>query len=397
VAAAAVFTDGSQDDLLLQLHGDLVLSAPGSFMTAELHGPGFARYTPDGALVWSRSDAQLFGDQARNASAPVLFANGDFAVGYLQYDPPTGPVAGTYAFRVARAGGHTGNLVWAAKFPSSRSSSSDLIGSLVALSGRQKVISFKPALTLTVGGTVCETADVGSSGVVTCPAGQNYLTGAAEGADGATLWGWGANGNDGPAALNPWSTQTWQLTPNPSAMSAGDAYLLGARDDGTTIGPWFTEGDSGVAMNVLVDSEGALIVAAESGGFVSFNGGQDFLPNGNAVLAKINPVNGHIVWRTPISDMPKDGVFLAPGDRIVTVTNPSFDAPYTLRIYAGSDGSLLSSFSNAGIVYHGAIAGGKTEMYLAGAVTTPTDFDPGEATDMLGATSGVFVSRFSFE
>jgi hypothetical protein len=154
VAAAAVFTDGSQDDLLLQLHGDLVLSAPGASMTNELHGSGFARYTPEGTLVWGRAEPALFGDQARPASAPVILANGDFAVGYLQYDPPSGPVAGTYALRVARVGGHTGNLVWAAKFPWNASSSSDRIGSLVALSSSQKLVSFTLAQTFSVGGTV---------------------------------------------------------------------------------------------------------------------------------------------------------------------------------------------------------------------------------------------------
>lgn len=395
VAAAGVFTDGTRDDLLLQLNGDLVLSAPGAFTTAELHGPGFARYTPDGALVWGRSNAALLGDQAASPSAVAIMVNGDFDVGYTQYDPPSGPVAGTYAFRVARVDGHEGNLVWAAKFPWN-TSSSGRIGLLATLSARQRVISFTPALTSTLGGTVCETMDLGNSGEVTCPASTNYLMGATEGADGSTLWAWGAYGIDGAAALNPWSAQTWQLTENPGQLPGGDGYLLGAREDGTTVGPWFTEGDSGVLMTLLVDSAGALIVTAFATGFVSFNGGQDLLPSGGAVLAKINPVNGHIVWRTPVASMPYS-IFLAPDDRIVTITRPGGDEPNTLSVYAGSDGSFLSSFSGPGIATYGAIASGKTEMYLAGPVSTASDFDPGAETDVLGTTPGVFVSRFSFE
>jgi hypothetical protein len=148
-------------------------------------------------------------------------------------------------------------------------------------------------------------------------------------------------------------------------------------------------------MHLLIDPSGALIATVESGSFVSFNGGQDLLPDGGAVLAKVNPANGHIVWRTPIPIQP-DGVFLAPGDRIVTVTNTG-DGPYSVRIYAGSDGSFLSTISGSGVVRNGVVACGRTEMYLMGTAPTATDFDPGSATDVLGADPGIFVSRFSFE
>lgn len=404
VAAAAVFTDGPQDDLLLQLSGDLVLSAPGAVMTATLSGEGFARYTPDGSLVWSRSIDQLLGgDSSTNlvSTSPVILENGDWAILYYKYDPPPGPVAGTYSMRTGRIGGHTGNLVWEAKFPWSSSNTSFGANVVVPLSATQEIISFAIAYPFTIGGTFCATSDLGTSGAVACPVTQNYMMGAVSGTDGATLWSWGAYDNGGTAALNPWSTQDWQLTVNPFQFSGGDGYLFGSRDDGTTSGPWFTEGDYGVTMKLIVDSAGDLIVAATSSGFVSFNGGQDFLPNGGVVLAKINRLNGHILWKTTISDsvdayLPEQLV-LAPGDRIVTVGRESSDAPYVLSIYSGADGSFLSGFSVASVTDSVAIAAGKTEMYLTGSVSTPADFNPGEATDMLGATPGLFVSRFSFQ
>jgi hypothetical protein len=395
VGSAAVFTDGAADDLLLQLSGDLVLSAPGAFITAELHGAGLARYTPDGTLVWSRSMVQLFGDQSRTTgtSQPAILANGDFVVEYDKYDPANGPVAGTYALRVGRIGGHTGNLVWEAKYPSSESSPFG-VGLLVALSASQKVLTFDPALTYTLGGTFCQTSDLGSSGVVTCPVDRNYMMAAAPGADGATLWSWGAYNDTVAVALNPWSTQTWQLTGN-GRFSGGDGYILGARDDSTT-GPWFTEGDYGVLMKLLVDSAGDLIVAFSAAGIVSFNGGQDLLPSGGSVLTKINHQTGRIVWKTAITALP-DRLALAPANRIVTISEAASDSPETLDLYSGLDGLHLSSFSGASVDHYGAVAAGQTEMYLTGTVTTPSDFDPGAATDMLGATPGVFVSRFSFQ
>jgi hypothetical protein len=326
-----------------------------------------------------------------------MLANGDFAVGYPKYDPPTGPVAGTYALRVARIGGHTGNLVWEAKFPWSASSVSNLgLDVLVPLSADQKIVSFTTALNFTLGGSVCQTTDLGSSGVVTCPVTQNYMMGAAAGADGATLWSWGAYDDTVAAALNPWSSQTWQLTANNGQFVGGDGYLFGARDDGSTTGPWFTEGDYGVAMTLLVDSGGDLVVTAGSDGLVTFNGGQAFLPGSGLVLAKIDKMNGHILWATPLSVSPNELV-VAPGDRIVTISQAGSDAPYVLTIYSGADGSILSSFSGAGLVANGTVACGNTEMYLAGAVTSPIDFNPGVATDTLGATPGMFVSRFSFQ
>ena len=400
VQSAAVFIDGTQDDLLLGLGGDLVLSAPGAPFTAELHGSGLARYAPDGTLVWSRNFNSLLG--AANA-VPTLLGNGDIGVGYLKYDPSGGPVAGTYTTRVSRVGGHTGDLVWEAKFPDKLTSSSATIRWLVSLPARQEIISFaSPAQTFTLGGRIDQTTDLGSSGTVSALTSQNYIMDAASGADGATVWMWGAYDNGGSAMLNPWSSQTWQLTQNPFQFSGGDGYLLGARDDGSTTGPWFTEGDYGVMMKLLIDSDGDLIVAFTSGGPVTFNGGQELLPAGGCVLTKISHETGHIVWKTAISastdqDVLPDQLVLAPGNRIVTANTSSAVLVNTLNFYSAADGSLLSSFSGAGVVHDGVIASGQTEMYLAGTVTNPTDFDPGAAADMLGATPGVFVSHFSFE
>jgi hypothetical protein len=394
ISAVAVFTDGPQDDLLVRLAG-VIASAPGAALTAVVED-GFARYTPAGDLAWSKERSNLSTNMSGGTPSVALLPSGDFAIAYRKYDPSSGPVAGTYSERVARIGGHTGNLVWEAKFPRTTTADGTEPGVLVARSQKQDIITFDFAQTLTIGGETCQTSDLGTSGTVTCLGSSGYVMGAAPGVDGVTVWSWGAYDDTIAAALNPWSSQTWQLTTNPSQFSGGDGYIWGSRDDGTTVGPWFTEGDYGVLMNLVVDSADDLIVSATASGYVTFNGGQDFFgSSGGVLLAKIDHTNGRIVWKTMLSVKPRF-IALAPGDRILTVDDVASAGAYPLNLYSGADGRHLASFP-IGSNDQSAIASGKTEIYVVGSVSTPTDFNPGAATDTLGSTPGVYISRFTFQ
>ncbi|MFZ5893114.1 MAG: hypothetical protein ACOY0T_18795 [Myxococcota bacterium] len=394
VRSGGVLTNKPQGDLILQLDGDATLSAPGALMTAELHGSGYARYTTGGVLVWSRSSKQIFTDnfQVLTETPIALMPNGDFAVAYQKYDPPTGPVAGTYAYRLARVGGSNGNLVWEAKYPTTATKPSVV----VPRSAKSDFFTFNYCLTYQLTGDVYRIIDAGTSGTLTKLA-PSYAMGAAASADGSTAWIWGQYAATGSWQLNPLSTQTWPITPN-AGQAGGDAYLLGAQD-GATVGPWFTEGDSGVVMLMAVDSAGDLVVAAYSDGYAPFNGDQDFFTTNapGKILAKISRTNGKVLWRTTLASNPWS-IIIAPGDRIVTVDQEG-DAttPYTLSIHSGADGALLSRVSTgqnpSGDLV---VAAGLTEMFVVGQVSTAADFHPGAAVDSHGASPGLFVSRFAF-
>jgi hypothetical protein len=392
-SSAAVLTNKARGDLILQLDGDVTLSAPGALMTAELHGSGYARYTSAGVLVWSRSSKQLFTDNVQlNTESPIaLMANGDFAVAYQKYDPPTGPVAGTYAYRMGRIAGSTGNLIWEAKYPDTAARPSVV----VPRSEKSDFVTFTYCLTSQVQGDAYRVVDSGTAGLVTRLA-PSYAMGAAPSADGTTAWIWGQYAHAGSWQLNPLSTQTSPLSPN-SGQSGGDAYLLGAQD-GTTVGPWFSEGDAGVVMLIAVDSAGDLIVASYSDGYATFNGDQEFFSENapGKILVKISHTTGKVLWRKALAASPQS-LAIAPGDHIVTVDQVTGTAtPYGLSIYAGTNGALLSSIKTGSTDSSLVVAAGKTELFVIGPVSRAADFNPGVAVDTQGAQPGLFVSRFSF-
>lgn len=398
--SGAVAKNKPQGDLVLQLNGGVTLSSADAALITTLSGAGYARYTAAGVLVWGRSSKQLLNNDDLSYESPVaLTGTGDLAVAYQRYVPATGPVSGTYHYLLGRIGGNNGTLVWEADYYKYSSSGAIMMSGIVPRSAKSDFIAYVQAQTFQLGGDIYQFVDSGTAGSGTKLT-PSFMFEAAAGADGATLWSWGAvDGWNTPAQLNPWSSQTWQLTTNPSQFSGGDVYILGAKDDGTTIGPWFSEGDYGMLMHMVVDSAGDLIVVARSAGYVTFNGGQDFFTttSGGVQLAKIRHTDGKVLWRTPLptTSLP-DRLVLAPGDRVVTTDTTSSDGSYTLGIYSGADGALLSRIPVSSKAPVQVLAAGNTEMFLVGSVSTALDFNPGAATDTQGATAGLFISRYAF-
>jgi len=124
INSAVVLTNKAQGDIIVQFSGsssELQLSDPGASMLTYLAGSGYARYTADGKLTWSRTRESLTGStNVDRESAIALVPPTDFGVSYVKYEPPTGPTTGKYFYRVARINGNTGNLTWEAKYPTRR-------------------------------------------------------------------------------------------------------------------------------------------------------------------------------------------------------------------------------------------------------------------------------------
>lgn len=415
VTAAAVEINKAQGDVLVQLlltdsavtmSGSELISTQVSAGTPSgssgYTASGLARYTASGTLVWGRDLGSVLGTSSQPISpgsvTPLaLTSTGDVAVAYNKSDPPpTGPVIRTSQWRLARINTNNANVVWEATY--STSSDARIV---VPRSAKNDYVSFgvAPDNYHGVSGSVWQTVDNSSSGTATYLK-SNYAVGAAPAPDGATVWLWGF-GYGGTYAINPWSTQMFNITTNPSQVGGYDAFIIGVQDNGISIGPWMSEGDWGPRYSVAVDAAGDLIVGAECSGYTAFNGGQDFLPSAGQVLVKVDHATGKIVWRTPITALPT--VILAvPGNRIVTMVQqldsmtqmPAPTAPYQLRVYSGADGSLLSSFETGMMAQ--ALAVGTTELFVLGTVSAATDFNPGTAVDTQGSAAGVYISRYAF-
>jgi hypothetical protein len=399
VVGGGVAKNKPQGDLVLDISGGVIVSAPNATFTDRLEAGGYVRYSAAGALVWSRTSEQLVGKNDGGGSPLALAANGDLVLGYQRYVPATGPVAGTYDYVFARIGGNSGNLVWEKAYFNYSSAGAVVLNGIVPRSAKNDFIGYQLAYTFQALGSVYQFVDAGSSGSGT-KLSQSFIFEAAAGADGATLWYWGAvDGWSSPVALNPWSTKTWTLTGNPFQFSGGDVYILGAKDDGTTIGPWFTEGDYGALMHMVVDSAGDLIVVARASGYVTFNGGQDFFPDssGGLMLAKISHTDGKVMWRSPLApaSLPPSLVLL-PGDRVMTADVVNSDGSYTLGIYAGGTGALLSRIPVSAKQSVQLVTAGTTDLFLVGSVSSSVDFNPGAAADNQGSTPGMFITRYSF-
>lgn len=406
VVSAAVQTNKASGDLLVQIRvtkASVTLSAPSEYLTqvsSNSTAVALARFTATGNLVWGRDLESALGsttDQPINAGliTPfVLAANGDPVLAYYRYDPPpTGPALRTGRYWMARINGNNANPTWATSYAVGHDPRT-----IVARSAKNDFISFGPPPD-GAGGSIWRIVDNGTSATATL-VGTNYASGALPGSDGETVWLWGC-GYAGTFAINPWSTQTFNITANPSQAAGTDAFILGAQDTGQSIGPWMSEGDWGPLYVVGMDASGDLIVAARSSGYTTFNGGQDFIPQAGQVLVKINHITGQIVWRTSLAVAPAQ-IIAVPGNRIATLTQqldpitqmPIPNATYIISIYSTADGSLLSTIL-AGMMGQ-MVAAGTTDLFVLGVVSSAADFDPGAATDSRGSTPGVFISRYSF-
>jgi hypothetical protein len=404
VVGGGVAKDKAQGDLVLQLDGGVTLSAPGATFTSSIDGLGFVRYTASGNLVWFRQSNQLFaGDSNSHADAttPMALADdGDVVLSYSQYVPSGGPVAGRTDYLLARVGAYSGDVLRSGVFVRGAGTNGGRLTKIVPRPGKSDFIAYLQAYTFQVGGPVYRIADSGSALTSSDLLTSNFIFEGTVGADGQTFWYWGGfDGVTEPVPLNPWSTQTWKWAGNPFQFSGGDVYIVGAKDDGTTIGPWFSEGDYGALMHMVVDSAGELIVVASSSGYVTFNGGQEFFPDsaGGLILAKISHTDGKILWRTALAkaSLP-DRLVLLPGDRVVTTDVVNSDGSYTLGIYSGTNGSLLSRIPVSAKQTVQLMAAGKSDLFLVGSVSSSVDFNPGTAADNQGSTPGMFITRYSF-
>lgn len=401
VPAAAVAPNG---DVVVEIvpGGNSVRFSPPTGPFVGVYGStGFARYSPSGVLNWGRDFSPVVtSDGADNFSPMALASNGDILVTYYKNDPPPppGPARQTGSYRFGRLDGNNPQVLWetayAYSYTADRIIPRPAKGDFIAM--RRSGYADTDFVLRVVDGSTAPTTIA-----------QSFSDGAALAPDGLTMWMWGS-GTGSPAQLNPWSSNTWTVQVNPSqvGMFSADVYIIGAREDGTSIGPWITEGDWQPEFSVAVNAMGDLIIGASAIGPVAINGGQPIIV-GTAfnhplpALIKLNGTTGNIAWRT---ELPSgfNKVVMAPGGRVVVLSSPlldssynvDFEAPNTLGIYDESNGHLLTSFTTGKYVEQ--VAVGAKDIFLVGLVDAATDFNPGAATDTQGAAPGVFISRFSF-
>jgi hypothetical protein len=227
--------------------------------------------------------------------------------------------------------------------------------------------------------------------------GQYIDQAAALGSDKTTLWMSGGvagqTGLIGPTLLNPWSTTTTNLL-------AGQSFIIGARDNGTSVGPWFTTNAAArpaSLFKILVDASGDLIVLAVGGGrgdtgAVSLNGREILSLQDGASVFKVAAATGTVVWKTGLTAAAFPLLAIAPDGATVAVSSQT--STYGLTMYSGADGTIPASFTGSGLAQ--AVVSGGNSLYVVGVVTGSADFNPGSRSDIQGNLPGVFVTRFSY-
>jgi len=391
VNSAVVLTNKPQGDIIVQLSGDLNLHDPGASRLTTLTGHGYASYTADGKLAWFRSRDTLAGSaNVGRESQIALVPPSDFAVSYVKYDPPTGPIAGTHHFRVVRVNANSGNLTWEAKDARTTNEAGGAL-LIVPRPAQGDFLTFYPASGFDPGET-CQVTDNGATASMSC-LGGNYVSGAVPAADGA-VWAWGAPPDTGSYALNPFSTTKWAFTSNPFQYAGNDAFILGIRGASTLVGPWISEGDYGPLLQLAALPGGDLVATAVGSGYMTFNGGQALLGQTGSTLFRLNTTTGQIVWRAPLALKPPLAVVAAPGGRVAVLNQPADEAP-NVQLFDGASGALLSTLPLPA-VSRPILAAGQTDLFVLGDYSSALDFDPGPGTDKPTSSRGVSISRYSF-
>jgi len=226
--------------------------------------------------------------------------------------------------------------------------------------------------------------------------GQYIHQSAALGSDKTTMWFGGGNagqiGLNGPNALNPWS-------PNTTNIIAGQSYIIGAKDNGTSFGPWLTtlSGTRPAAFwKLAVTGNGDLIVLTGGGGradtgAVSLNGKEILALADTQAIFKLATATGTVVWKQAIaSSFPF--IAVAPDGAAITVSPQT--GTYGFNMYADADGALLASFTGSGTAQ--AVVAGGNSLYVLGVVSGSADFNPGSKTDVQGNLPGLFITRFAY-
>ena len=217
------------------------------------------------------------------------------------------------------------------------------------------------------------------------------------GADKTTLWLIGGNygqaGLSGPTALNPWSPTTTNLT-------NGQSFIIGAKDDGSSFGPWVTTNSGTRPANlsrVVVDPNGDLIVVAVgagggSTGAVTLNSQEIIGAQETVTIFKVTAANGSVAWKVPVPFSAFVPVAVAPDGASVIVSPAT--STYALTMFADADGTIPASFTGSGAAQ--LVVSGTKSLYILGAVTGSADFNPGSKSDIQGNLPGIFITRFSY-
>jgi hypothetical protein len=226
---------------------------------------------------------------------------------------------------------------------------------------------------------------------------QNIYNTMALGLDKTTVWMvggcYGQSSINAPTKLNPWSATTTDLT-------GGRSFIIGAKDDGTSIGPWLTT-NAGTRpaglWRIVVDANGDLIVLANEGGrgytgAVSLNGKEILAAADSASVFKVAASNGNVVWKASLPSSGFVPVTVAP-DGAVIIISPN-TSTYSLTMYKNADGSVPVAFTGSGAAQ--AVAASATSLYVLGSVSGSADFNPGTKSDIQGTLPGIFVTRFSY-
>lgn len=225
----------------------------------------------------------------------------------------------------------------------------------------------------------------------------NYIANTAGlGSDKTTLWLAGGNAGDvgllGAYVLNPWS-------PTTTNIGAGQSFIIGARDNGMSFGPWLTinAGARPAAFsNLAVTATGDLIVLTAGGGrgdtgAVSLNGREILSVQDSSSIFKLATATGTVVWKASLTTgLPLMAV--APDGAVIAVSSQT--STYGLTMYADADGSVPASFTGSGQAQ--AIVAGSSSLYVVGVVSGSADFNPGAKTDIQGNLPGIFITRFAY-
>ncbi len=387
--AAIVASNG---DLFLQarIQGRITYSTTalgGSLgSTAEFTDYDVARMSASGVLQWARDMAFILGDRANSlyTSSISLASNDDVLVAYTRTDPPPPPPGTpTAQTRLGRIDGGNPTLLWEASYGNLA-----LAGKVIARSARGDflTVGFAPNQ---FQGCCDKVVQVSAGGATATILGDYYAYGALPGRDGSTVWMFGAYA--GTLRLNPWSSMTWNVPANPNQLGLYDAFIIGAKDDGTNFGPWVTQGDIGPTL-------AGLVLAADGNPIISLGGsaptrinGQDLLQGEGRVLAKLNAATGALMWKTDTTDA--SGMLVATGDGSIALVSGSPSS--VVRLYASGDGVARASFQMPGTVHH--VVAGSSDLFVVGVIQGSTDFNPGTAVDTQGTTApAICISRFSF-
>jgi len=220
---------------------------------------------------------------------------------------------------------------------------------------------------------------------------------AALGYDATTLWlvggSYGQSGISGATQLNPWNSATTNI-------ASGQSFIVGAKDDGSSIGPWLTTnvGTRPASFwKVLADGSTSLIVLTGGGGrgdtgSVTLNGSEILGAAYDAAIFKVSTSSGTVAWKTDLASGVLPLMTLAPDGSVVAVS--PLTSTYGAVMYSNANGSTSASFTGSGQA-QSIVSDGKS-LYVAGVVKGSADFNPGAGTDIEGNLPGVFISRFSY-